>query len=109
MRPPPRAPYRGDPGPVPLRPTWSQRKGGSEPPPPAATVSADRARAISQDYLSRHHAGLFALPAVLGALRGREVWFIPVGRLGTAGTTGQVEVDAVTGTVGEVRIDPPAG
>jgi len=109
VSPPPREPFRDEPGPVPLRPTWSQRKGGPEPPPPPATVSADRARAIAQEYLSRHHAGLFALPPMLGALRGREVWFVPVGRLGAQGTTGEVEVDAASGALGEARIEQPPG
>jgi len=72
-------------------------------------VSADRARTIAQEYLSRHHAGLFALPAVLGALRGREVWFVAVGRLGASGTAGELEVDAASGAIGQVRIEPPSG
>jgi hypothetical protein len=67
-------------------------------------VSADRARGLAQAYLSKHHAGLFAQPALLGTLQGREVWFVQVGHLGTAASAGELAVDAVSGEIGDVRL-----
>jgi hypothetical protein len=67
-------------------------------------VTADRAREIAQAYLSRHQDGLFAQPALLGSLSGRELWFVQVGRLGTAEAVGDLAVDAVSGEISDVRI-----
>ena len=67
-------------------------------------VTADRARDLAQHYLSREQEGLFALPPLLGASRGRQVWFVPVGRLGSKETVGEVSVDAATGAVLEARL-----
>lgn len=90
---------------IPRRPTWPRQSSRvPEPPLPRATVSADRAREMAQAYLSRNYQGLFALPALLGALDGREVWFVKVGRLGTPEAVGELAIDAASGELGDVRL-----
>jgi hypothetical protein len=93
----------------PRRRGWSARAAEPPRPTPIATVSADRAREIAQVRLSREYEGLFALPPLLGALRGREVWFIRIGMLGRRDSIGEMVIDAVTGQVGDLQVeDPPA-
>jgi hypothetical protein len=89
----------------PRRPVWPAKPRREPEPLPPSTVSDERAREIAQSYLSREHSGLFALPPVLGALRGREVWFVQVGRLGAHGVVGELVVDAATGAISDVRLD----